>query len=389
MGDYRKIRELGCGQFGKVWLEHDQALNVERAVKYVEPSRIIDPTDFYREPRLLEELRHENIVRVVEANRENDGKLRIAMEYLPRGSVEDRWGERPVPIMRARGIICDICWALEYAHSQKDVVIHRDIKPGNILISDNWTAKLSDFGLAMNIPEGGDVPFAGYLAHIAPEAYRTRKMNPLTDIYALGVTAYRMLNGKKYLPEVITREALIDQIIKGKYPDRKRYRPCVPDVMRKIVNKAMKVEPKERYQSASSFRNDLATKVRLHCQWKWTTNKRLNTVTYTTWVGSIGRRKTIKVVVRCRKENEFDIITTKKFYSGYERKVSKAPASASSLSTRSSVVTPSASAAKEVTNLCLNTGCAQILKNRLSSLFYIPHLVIASGRGPRGDPIYL
>ena len=319
MGDYEKKEFLGEGQFGKVWLVEDHARGLKLAFKEVESNPLLfsHPTAFYNEPCTLQELQHENIVRVEDAGRLPNGNLYIAMEYLPKGSVTDVWGENPVPLMLARAIICDICWALEYAHSEKKV-IHRDIKPGNILISDNFTAKLSDFGLATHIPTSGDVPRIGYWEHIAPESFETGRMNVLTDIYALGVTAYRILNGKWYLPEYSSIEELINLIRKGKYPDRKRYRPFLPDSMLRTVNKAMHVDPEKRYQSAADFRDDLANKVRLQCAWWWRRSKKLGKRTYNTKIGLKGKKIKVKVVVYGKRG---EIITTKKFQSGYEKKV--------------------------------------------------------------------
>lgn len=307
------------GYFGEVWLAYDRALGENRAVKYVKPSRISDPTDFYREPKLLKELRNPYIVRVEDAGKTPEGTLYIAMEYLERGSLEDIFKGGPTLIRKAKVILCGICWALEYAHYEKGV-IHRDIKPANVLLGDDGKAKLSDFGLATRIPEGGSAPFQGYLAHVAPEAYATRDMNILTDVYALGVTAYRLVNGDSYLPVVDTREELIDLIMTGKYPNRQRYRPCIPTQMRRVINKAMNVEPDNRYQTASEFRFALEA-IDLKCQWGWDYSGR--TVTYRTKIRKEGRSTLVKVLVEQKTNRKFDITTTKRSPKGKPHKVNK------------------------------------------------------------------
>ncbi len=152
MADYERLERLGAGNFGEVWLVYDHALDIRRAVKYIPKSSIQDPTNFYKEPQTLMALRHENIVRVEDAGKTSDGTLYVAMEYLQRGSVDDIFKGRPVPLTRAFALLEDVCWALEFAH-QKDY-IHRDIKPANILISKNNKGKLSDFGLATRVPRG-------------------------------------------------------------------------------------------------------------------------------------------------------------------------------------------------------------------------------------------
>jgi len=115
-------------------------------------------------------------------------------------------------------ILEDISWAVEYAHQRG--YIHRDIKPGNILLTGEWKAKLSDFGLATSIPRGGTASPYGYLTHVAPEVLRTGSTSKASDIYALGVTAYRLINGDGFLPEISEHDEIQDLILSGKYPDR-------------------------------------------------------------------------------------------------------------------------------------------------------------------------
>lgn len=325
MPEYERIERLGEGNFGEVWLVIDHAFEQKLAVKFVRKSRIIDPTDFYKEPRLLKELQHENIIRVEDAGKTTpDETLYIAMEYLPKGSIKDEFKGRPVPLFQAKVIILNICWALHYAHHVhgSKAIIHRDIKPANILLTEDGKAKLSDFGLATHIPRGGGASPFGYLTHIAPEVFVTNEMNILTDIYALGVTAYRLFNGDAYLPIVDTNEEVRDLIEVGKYPDRNHYRPCIPTALQRVVNKAMHVDPQKRYQSASAFRRALEA-VSLHCMWWWKRSK--NKRTYTTVVKTPEGKKKFRVrtVVTEINRGRFNIITKKKFPTGTERKVHK------------------------------------------------------------------
>jgi len=314
MADYERLERLGAGNFGEVWLVYDRALAIRRATKYIPKSRIQDPTNFYKEPQTLMALRHDNIVRVEDAGKTSNGTLYVAMEYLPRGSLEDIFKGRPVPLTRAFSILEDVCWALEFAH-QKDY-IHRDIKPANILIAQNNKGKLSDFGLATRVPRGGTASPYGYLTHVAPEVLRTGKTSKSSDIYALGVTAYRLINGDAFLPDASNLSDIQDLILSGEYPDRDHYRPYIPNKIKRIVNQCMAIRKSDRFSSASEFRRTLE-KIRIHCDWRLRRKRRV--ITYITKIGSA----TYKVVITPDRSDHFSISTTKMVGSGIERRITK------------------------------------------------------------------
>ncbi|OEU65589.1 MAG: hypothetical protein BA863_05635 [Desulfovibrio sp. S3730MH75] len=314
MADYERLQRLGAGNFGEVWLVYDRALAVRRAVKYISKSRVQDPTNFYKEPQTLMALRHENIVRVEDAGKTPNGTLYVAMEYLPRGSVEDVFKGSPVPLSIAFKILADICWALEYAHL-KDY-IHRDVKPANVLLTRQGTAKLSDFGLATRVPKRVTASPYGYMTHVAPEVFRTGKTSKASDVYALGVTAYRLINGDGFLPEASDLGNIQDLILAGEYPDRNHYRPYLPNKVKKIVNQCMAVSRGDRFRNASDFRKALEG-VTVHCDWKLRRRRRV--VTYVTQI----RTATLKVRISPSKKVRFDILTTKKVGAGQERNINK------------------------------------------------------------------
>jgi serine/threonine protein kinase len=314
MSDYRQIRRLGTGNFGEVWLVFDRALGVRLAVKYVRPDRIHDPTNFYQEPRTLRDLIHNNIVRVEDAGRLNNGTLYIAMEYLPTGSVEKKFQGAAVPLSYAKKLICDLCWALEYAHNKG--YVHRDIKPGNILIGKNGEAKLSDFGLATRVPRGDTASPYGYLTHIAPEIFHGEGTSVLTDIYALGVTCYRIINGDALLPQPADLSDLQDMAIQGQYPNRSKYLPYIPQSLRRAVNKAINIDTGKRYNSASRFRRALEN-IRLFCDWQILPQRR-GTLFRTNCNGTIFRLRLSR-----DRNRRYSIVTTKQKAAGIERKINK------------------------------------------------------------------
>lgn len=314
MPDYEPELRLGEGNFGEVWLMFDRALGVKRAVKLVRPSKVLDPTEFYKEPQTLMQLRHDNIVRVEDAGTNHDGTLYISMEYLPSGSLESKFKGGPVLLSRARRFLTDVSWGLQYAHQQG--FIHRDIKPANILIGLKGEGKLSDFGLATRAPRGQSASPYGYLTHLAPEVFQTDLTNTLTDIYALGVTAYRLINGDRYLSVIDTNHELIDLVIEGKYPDRTHYRPHVPRQIRQVINRAMNLEPSKRYQTAAAFRLALEA-ITLRCDWRWRLVR--GSTIYQTKIGD--NRYVVRV--DSKPKDHFNITTTKITASGASRLVHK------------------------------------------------------------------
>lgn len=312
MSDYERLRRLGAGNFGEVWLVYDRALDVRRAVKYVPKNRIHDPTSFYKEPQTLMALRHDNIVRIEDAGKAADGTLFLAMEYLPRGSVENVSKGGPLPLSFAFSFLRDVCWAIEYAHQQD--YIHRDIKPANILIDPNGRAKLSDFGLATRVPKGATASPYGYLTHVAPEVLSTGKTSKSSDIYALGVTAYRMINGDGFLPEISDTGKIQDMILAGEYPDRKHYRPYVPNSVQRIINQCMSPDQRDRFASAADFRRALEA-ITLHCDWRLRRHRRV--------LSYHGRINSCSVIVTItpKSDRHFSIETTRTVAGGNLRRV--------------------------------------------------------------------
>ncbi len=268
MPDYDLNKRLGNGAFGEVWLGDDRALGVQRAIKFVPPHKIKDPTNFYEEPQTLVTLKHDNIIEITDAGKTSDGQLYIAMEYYPKGSISDKTKGSIVKLEESIRLAGDICRGLEYAHAQG--FIHRDIKPANIIIDNNGHARLSDFGLATKVDLDGTASPYGYIGHLAPEVITDGITDKRTDIYALGVTLYRLINGDSYLPMAIAPDDLLEMIKEGTFPNRNQYRPFIPTQVRTVINRALNVNPNDRYQNASDFRHALE-KISIHTSWSpWT-----------------------------------------------------------------------------------------------------------------------
>ena len=264
---FELLKRLGAGHFGEVWLAIDKGLDAERAVKFIPSDRVLDPGNFFHEAQILQSVQHSNIVRVEETGNMDDGRIYVAMEYLPKGSLEDEARGAYVDLTRAKKVMVDVLRGLGHAHDKG--ILHRDIKPANILIGHNGEGKLSDFGLAVpasvNLSASNFKDYA-YLIHRAPELQKKPIYSAASDIYAAGVTLYRLVNGDSYLPPVGTAD-LEALIANGEFPDRQRYREFIPRPVRVIVNKAMNVDPKKRYRTAAAMRHALE-QIEVNKNWK-------------------------------------------------------------------------------------------------------------------------
>lgn len=258
--------KLGSGHFGEVWRVVDVALNTVRALKLIPTTKVFKPDNIFHEAQVLKSAEHPNVIRVEETGTMADGRIYIAMEYLPKGSLEDEAKGAYVALTRAHRIMIDALRGLQHAHDRG--IIHCDIKPANIMVGNSSEGKLSDFGLA--IPS--DVVFHSlgvkdyaYVIHLAPEVISHRKYSVQSDIYAAGVTMYRLVNGDSYLP-IIDPLTQRQTIIDGEYPDRSRYREFIPKPLRTFINRAMDPLVDRRFKSAEDMRHALE---RITLQMNW------------------------------------------------------------------------------------------------------------------------
>jgi len=255
MPDFLPIRRLGNGAFGEVWLAQDRAFGIERAVKFVPQGNIITPTNFYSEPQTLKQLAHENVVEVHDAGRMQDDRLYISMSFYANGSIEDYYQGSVVPLRKAVELTIDICKGLEYAHSQG--YVHRDIKPANVLLDNHLTGRISDFGLCTNKLVGGAASAQGYIVHLAPEVILNDQFTFQSDVYAAGLTAYRLVNGDSNVPVTLSPSEFRDLIIDAKFPDRDNFQPFIPRKLKTVIRKSLAYDIDSRYSTARDFRHAL------------------------------------------------------------------------------------------------------------------------------------
>lgn len=263
--DYKK--RLGAGYFGEVWHAIDTGLGCEIALKCIPKEKIINTKNFYQEAQTLKTAEHPNIIAVKETGQLHDGQIYVVMEYLRNGSLEDEAQGAYIKLSRAKKLMIDVLRGL--SHSHKQGIVHRDIKPANIMIGDTNEGKLSDFGLAIPDITTLNISYLKkyqYLLHLAPEVSKFEEYTSLSDIYACGATFYRLVNGDNYLPRIPVNDAR-SLALQGKFPDRSKYRKFIPRNVRKIVNRALSVNPAERFQTADEMRHAIE-QVNIRVEWE-------------------------------------------------------------------------------------------------------------------------
>jgi eukaryotic-like serine/threonine-protein kinase len=249
IGKYRIVSPLGSGGFGTVYLAEDTWIDKKVALK-VPHKQNLDFSELVREPRLLATLNHPNVVTVLTAERQNNTFF-IVMEYVPGDTLEqiiEREGA--LDLSRALDYTCQICNAMDHAHRQG--VLHRDLRPGNVLVTERGMIKVADFGTSryLEIATHGTTVI-GSPPYMAPEQFDGKAVFA-SDIYSLGISMYQMLTGA--LPYKTPSPEDLNRLMRGQLttPPREVNRR-IPRVISDIVMKAMAPEVISRYQRASDL----------------------------------------------------------------------------------------------------------------------------------------
>jgi len=253
VGKYKIVSTIGSGGFGTVYLAEDTWIDKKVALK-VPHKQSVDFGELLREPRLLASLGHPNIVTILTAEKQ-ENVFFIVMEYVAGETLETivaRDGALDLP--RALDYICQISNAVDHAH--RHGVIHRDLRPSNVIVGDNGLLKVADFGTSrfLEIAAHGTTVI-GSPPYMAPEQFQGKAVFA-SDIYSLGVTMYQMLTG--VLPYDTPSPADIDRLLRGELLLSPRLKnPKIPKAISDIVLKAMAPEITNRYQRAGDVLDDV------------------------------------------------------------------------------------------------------------------------------------
>ena len=264
LGHYKILGQLGAGGMGVVYRAFDRELQEPVAIKTLKPEAMATGAAldrFKQEIRLARKIAHRNVVRTYDLGEQN-GMYYLTMEYVEGTSLKQlivSRGKLPVEVTLTVGK--QLCRALEVAHAEG--VIHRDIKPQNIVVEPNGFLKVMDFGIARlaNPPQGKGLTEAGTAIgtpdYMSPEQLSGLELDPRSDLYAAGVVLFECLTGR--LPfEAETTWALVAKHLEEEPPDPRLTTPDVPGALAVVILKAMAKDPRKRFESASQMHDALA-----------------------------------------------------------------------------------------------------------------------------------
>src|SRR6266496_3989650 len=260
LGRYQVGRLLGAGGMAEVYEGHDRLLDRRVAIKILLAQYAHDPSflaRFRREAQAAARLSHPNIVGVYDTGSENDTWF-IVMEYIDGRTLKDVIrSEGPLYWSRAAEVGADVAAALAVAHAHG--VVHRDVKPGNVMLTTEAKVKVMDFGIARasavpSITQTAAVD--GTAQYLSPEQAQGIEADPRSDVYALGCCLYEMLTGRVPFTGP-TPVAIAYQHVQEVPTPPRALNPEVPVPLERVCLKAMAKRPEDRYQTATELRADL------------------------------------------------------------------------------------------------------------------------------------
>jgi serine/threonine protein kinase len=256
LGQYRIVEPLGRGGMATVFKALQPSLGRHVAVKVLPPYYAHEPgfaQRFTREARAVAQLEHPHILPVYDFGQQGDYSY-IVLKYVPAGTLKDRIDAGPLALAQATDIVCQIAEALDYAHQRG--IIHRDVKPSNVLMDQGRWCLLTDFGLARMVEGSTQLTASGVGVgtpdYMAPEQGQGRTVDRRADIYSLGVVLFEMLTGQvPYNAE--TPMAVVLKHITDPLPMPRSLDPTIPESVEGVILKALAKEPDDRYAAAGEM----------------------------------------------------------------------------------------------------------------------------------------
>jgi eukaryotic-like serine/threonine-protein kinase len=257
---YRLEEKIGSGGMSSVYRAFDPMLERWVAIKLMHRDISNDPDQlerFRREARAVAQLNHPHVVTVIDAG-EDDGAPYIVFEYVEGETLKDRIRRLGrLPVSEAVAYAIEIGRALESAHANR--LVHRDVKPQNVLIDGDGRAKVTDFGIARSLEAQGLTATGRVLGttdYVSPEQALGHEVTGQSDIYSLGIVLYEMLTGETPF-KADTQVAVAMKHVREPLPDVQRRRPEISAALASVVEHATAKETQNRYQSVSQMVHDL------------------------------------------------------------------------------------------------------------------------------------
>ena len=256
LGPYQIISALGEGGMAAVYKAYQPAMDRYVALKVLPRHFASDPqfiARFQQEAKILAKLQHPHILPVHDFG-DAEGYTYIVMPYVETGTLTDVLQGQPLSLSQIRSIISQVGAALDYAHARG--LIHRDVKPSNILVDESGNCLLTDFGLAKMVEGSAALTTSGAImgtpAYMSPEQGMGQKLDGRSDIYSLGVILYEMASGRTpYSAE--TPMAVVIKHISDPLPPPRTVNPVLPEAVERVILKALAKQPQDRYATAGEF----------------------------------------------------------------------------------------------------------------------------------------